>query len=180
MYPADWSRDGKYLLYVQDNPGKPFDVWALSTEGEAKATPIVQTPAGEWHPQFSPNGRFIAFTSDESGRTEVYIQNFPDATTRHKVSTRGGGYPRWSTKGNELFFRSLDGQLMAVPVQFNGISPALGEARPVMRLIEPPALLTYPYDIASDGRILALVPTSGAAAHISLTVLMDWQAALRR
>jgi hypothetical protein len=179
-YPADSSPDGKYLLYVQDSPGKLFDVWALSTEGSSMTTPILQTPAGEWHPQFSPNGRFIAFTSDESGRTEVYVQNFSDATTRQKVSGGGGGYPRWSGKGNVLFFRSLDGQLMAVPVQLNGSSAHLGEARRVMQLIEPPGLLTQPYDIASDGRILALAPVSRAAANISLTVLVNWQAALQR
>ena len=110
----------------------------------------------------------------------MYIQDFLDATTRRRVSTTGGGYPRWSRKGNELFFRSVDGQLVAVPVRFNGTSADIGDPRFVMRLIEPPAVQLYPYDVASDGRILALVPVSGASSDISLTVLVNWQAALRR
>ena len=97
-----------------------------------------------------------------------------------RVSTNGGGYPRWSRKGNELFFRSLDGQLVAVPVRFNGTSIDLGDPRFVMRLIEPPAVHPYPYDVASDGRILALTPVSGAGTDISLTVLVNWQTALQR
>ena len=78
------------------------------------ATPILQSPAGEMHAALSPNGQFIAFTSDEFGRDEVFIQSFPDATTRRKVSSGGGQCPRWSRKGEELYFRSLDGQLIAV------------------------------------------------------------------
>jgi hypothetical protein len=180
MYPSDWSRDGKFLLYTQDTPGKRYDVWSLSIDGTNKATSVLQSPVVEMNGGFSPDGQFIAFSSDESGRDEVYIQNFLDATTRRKVSTSGGGYPLWSRKGNELFFRSLDGQLMAVPIRFNGTSAALGDARLVMRLIQPPGLMVYPYDIAPDGRILALTPVSGAASDISLTVLMDWHVALRR
>jgi Tol biopolymer transport system component len=155
-------------------------VWALSLKGARKATPILQSPAGEIHAGFSPNGQFIAFTSDESGRDEVYVQSILDATTRRRASTSGGSYPRWSRKGNELFFRSLDGHLMAVPVRFNGTSADLGDPRLVMRLIEPTAVQLYPYDIASDGRILALAPVSGEATDISLTVLVDWQASLGR
>jgi hypothetical protein len=99
---------------------------------------------------------------------------------RRRLSTSGGGYPRWSPKGNDLFFQSLDGQLVAVPVRFKGTSANFGDPRLVMRLIEPPATHLYPYDIASDGRILALTPVSGAGSDISLIILVDWQAALRR
>ena len=180
MYPSDWSRDGKFLLYSKDSPGQLFDVWALSLEGASKATPILQSPAVEMHGGFSPNGRFIAFTSDESGRDEVYVQDFLDPTTRRRVSTSGGSYPRWSRTGNGLFFRSVDGQLVTVLVEFNGTSADVGKPRAVMPLIEPPAVMLYPYDIASDGRILALAPVAGEATDISLAVLVDWQAALRR
>jgi hypothetical protein len=142
--------------------------------------PILRSPAREMHGGFLPNGEFMAFTSDESERDEVYVQNFLDATTRRRVSTNGGSYPRWSRRVNELFFRSLDGRLVAVPVRFNGTSADFGDPRLVMRLIEPLALALYPYDIASDGRILALAPVSVEATNISLTVLVDWQAALQR
>lgn len=108
MYPSDWSRSGKDLLYTENSPSGGFDVWALSVGGASKATPILQSPAAEMHGEFSPNGRFIAFTSDESGRNEVYVQNFVDTAIRRRVSTSGGGYPRWSRKGDELFYRSLE------------------------------------------------------------------------
>jgi eukaryotic-like serine/threonine-protein kinase len=181
VFPTDWSRDGKYLLFTRQSPGS--DVWALPIggEGEPTAIPIVATPAAaELQGHTSPNGRFLAFTSNESGRNEVYIQPFPEATTRRQVSSDGGGYPRWSRTGNELYFRSLDGRLLAAPVRFDGGSADPGEPRFVMRLIEPPALHLHPYDIAPDGRILALTPVSGAPTHVTLTVLVDWQAALGR
>jgi serine/threonine protein kinase len=180
VYPSDWSRDGKLLLYTLNSPARQFDVWQLPLEGASKAMPLLQSSAAEMNAGFSPDGQFIAFTSNESGRDEVYIQHIHDATTRKQVSTSGGGYPRWSRKGNELFFRSLDGQLVKVPVRINGTSTDVGDPRFVMRLIQPPTVLTYPYDIASDGRILAMTPVSGAASDISLTVLVDWHAALRR
>ena len=104
VYPSDWSLDGKFLLYMQDSPGHGFDVWALSLENAGHGTPILQSTAAEKHGGFSPNSQFIAFTSDESGRDEVYIQKFSDPTTKRRVSTNGGGYPRWSRKGNDLFF----------------------------------------------------------------------------
>lgn len=142
--------------------------------------PIVASPAAEMHGQVSPDGRFLAFTSNESGRNEVYVQTFPDAADRHRASHNGGGYPRWSRRGDELYFRSLDGVLSAVSIQLNGTSPSPRAPRPVMRLIDPPAQVLYPYDIAPDGRILALTPVSGAATGISLVVLVNWQAALQR
>ena len=96
MFPSDWSRDGRLLLYTQDSPGQGYDVWVLSLEETSEATPIVGTRAVEMHGGFSPNGRFIAFTSDESGRNEVYCRSILDPTTRQRVSSSGGSYPRWS------------------------------------------------------------------------------------
>ena len=175
LYPSDWSPDGRFLLFTQQTPG--FDVSGLRLD-EKKETPILNTPAAEMHGGFSPDGQLLAFTSNETGRDEVYVQNLRDATTRRFVSPNGGAFPRWSRKRNELFFRSLDGQLMAVPVRFNGTSTEPGTPRFVMRLIQPPAVAVYPYDVASDGRILAMTPVPGTASEISLTVLVNWHAAL--
>ena len=178
MFPTDWSRDGKFLLYTQTSPG--YDVWALSTGAAGKTAPILDSPATEIQGELSPDGQWLVFTSNESGRNEVYVQTFPDPTTRRRVTANGGSYPQWSKTGNELYFRSLDGQLMRVPVQIGGTSAGAGNPRFVMRLIEPPAFQLHPYDVADDGRILALTPVSGATTDISLTVLVNWQTALRR
>jgi Tol biopolymer transport system component len=178
VYPTDWSRDGKYLLFTQQSPGT--DVWVLSLGAERSARPVVASQAAESQGQLSPDGQFLALTSTESGRSEVYVAAFADPTTPRPVSRDGGGYPRWSAKGNELYFRALDGRLLAAPIRFNGDSAVPGEPRFVMRLIEPPAVHLHPYDIAPDGRILALTPASGAATQVSLTVLVNWQTALGR
>jgi serine/threonine-protein kinase len=178
VFPSDWSSDGKYVLFTRSSPGN--DVWALPMEGERKAVPIVASPAADLHGHVSPDGRFLAFTSNGSGRSEVYVQAFPSSETPQRVSGDGGGYPRWSRKGNELYFRSLDGRLLAAPIRYHGDSAIPGEPRFVMRLIEPPGLHPYPYDVAPDGRVLALTPVSGSAASISLNVLVNWQAALGR
>jgi hypothetical protein len=130
--------------------------------------------------QLSPDGRFLAFTTNESGRNEVYVQRFPDSTNRQRVSTNGGGYPRWSRKGDELYFRSLDGELLAAPIRFKDVSAAPQTPRRVMQLIDPPAQVLHPYDIAPHGRILALTPVPGSATGISLVVLVNWQEALER
>ena len=179
VFPIDWSLDGEHLLYTTLTP-TGYDVWMLPMRAAGKATPLFQSPAVEYQGQFSPDGRWITFTSNESGREEVYVQAFPNAKTRQLVSTGGGNYPRWGKKGSELFYRSLDGRLVAVPLGFKGSSVNVGQQRIGMRLIEPPGVQLYPYDIASDGRVLAMAPASGAASGLSLTVLVNWQAALRR
>ena len=110
----------------------------------------------------------MAFTSDESGREEVYIQDFPDAKMRRKVSSGGGGLSKVGRKGDELFYRSLEGRLVAVPVRFNGTSVDVGDPRVVMRLIQPPAVhgLSVRY---RPGRTHSRPgPGSGAPAGVSL------------
>jgi Tol biopolymer transport system component len=152
VYPTDWSWDGKYLLYTTQSPAN--DVMAFVVGGEGKAMPILRSTAADSQGQLSPDGRFLAFTSNEAGLDEVYIESFPASTSPRRVSPNGGTYPRWSRKGDELYFRSLDGLLMAAPVQLIGTSAIPRPPRSVMRLIESPALLLHPYDIAPNGRIL--------------------------
>ena len=94
------------------------------------------------------------------------------------VSSGGGGYPRWGPGGRELNYRAPDGRLMTIPVRLAGSSVELGTPTAVMRLVDPPGVHPYPYNVAPDGRILALTPASGAAQDRTLTVLMNWQAAL--
>ena len=177
-FPGDWSGDGRYLAFAGAMPNASNDVWALALKGERRLLPVLNSPYTEFHPQFSPDGRWLAFTSDESGREDVYVQSFPDARTRRLVSSGGGSYPRWSRDGRQLFYRETDGQLMTVPVLTTGASLELGPPRAIMRLVDPPAIHPYPYDVAPDGRILALAAASEGAQGFALTVLMNWQAAL--
>jgi len=176
VYPGDWSRDGQYLAYTESRPNTSNDVWQIRMSGEPNRTPLVQSPFTELHPQFSPDRQWLAFTSNESGREDVYVQHLANANSRRLVSSGGGSYPRWGAEGGELWYRALDGRLMLVPVRIAGLSVELGSPRATIRLADAPGVHPYPYDIAPDGRILALMPAAGSAQQ--LTVLMNWQAAL--
>ena len=178
VYPSDWSFDGRYLAYVANSQDTSDDVWLLSMMGARKPAPLLQSPFVERHAQFSPDGRWLAFTSNENGRDDVYVQSFPDGATRRIVSRAGGAYPRWDPRGKELFYRAPDGNLMTIPVRLFESSVELGTPSVVMRLVDAAGVHPYPYDVAADGRILALTPASGAVQDLTLTVLMNWQAAL--
>jgi Tol biopolymer transport system component len=178
MFPSDWSLDGTYLAYTATDPDTSGDVWLLSMMGARKPAPLLQSPFSERHAQFSPDGQWLAFTSNENGRNEVYVQNFPDGATRRIVSSAGGEYPRWGPGGKEVFYRAPDGRLMTIPVRLAGSSVELGTPAVVMQWLDTAGVHPYPYDVAADGRILALTPASGAVQDLTLTVLMNWQAAL--
>ena len=178
VYPSDWSRDGQYLAYTETRPDTSNDVWLFPMTGERKPAPLVRSPFTELHAQFSPDGRWLTFTSNESGRDDVYVQNVFDSGTRRLVSSAGGSYPRWGPEGRELWYRASDGRLMKVPVRTVGSSIELGAPTATLRLPDPPGVHPYPYDVAPDGRILALIPATEGAQQ--LTLLMNWQAALER
>ena len=114
MFPTDWSTDGQWVLYSA--PGSmAWDVFALRI-GDSTAHPVVHSAQNQIQARLSPNARWIAYASDESGRFEVYVQSFDDADGKTLVSTRGGSQPTWRRDGRELFYVAADGAMMAVPV----------------------------------------------------------------
>lgn len=105
--PVSWSPDGKTLAFEQWGPGIDVDVMLLFLEDEDRTvTPFLQSEFRERLPTFSPDGRWMAYISDETGRDEVYVRPFPASTGKWLVSTQGGGWPRWNPNGRELFYRS--------------------------------------------------------------------------
>src|ERR1700674_3868764 len=115
---TDWSRDGKYLLYSQNDPKTSLDLWALPLDGDRRPAPVLQGPFFESGGQFSPDGKWIAYHSTESGRFEVYIRAFPSSAGKWQISNRGGGaIPRWRGDGKELFYMSSDFKMMAVTIR---------------------------------------------------------------
>jgi len=159
---ADWSPDGRTLAYTLQN-GNEHDIWVVSP-GEP-ARPLLDGPAREFGPAFSPNGRWLAYVSDETGRREVYMQRYP-AGERQAVSTGGGAGPRWSSRGDELFFvGSPEGPptLFAVPVRERGEMLEIGEPQPLFAMVTPqpngttiayefPGNSTTNYDVFPDGQ----------------------------
>ena len=113
-HPTDWSADGQYLIYEGEEAAS--DIWVLRLTGDRKVSAYVQTPANESQGKLSPDGHWLAYTSDTSGRFEIYVQSFPEPGDRITVSPNGGSSARWRRDGKELFYLAPDGTLMAAPV----------------------------------------------------------------
>src|SRR5207248_11172645 len=111
-----WSSDGRFLLYAVQDATTQADIWALPLVGERTPFPVVQTQFDEIQGQFSPDGQWIAYASNESGRYEIYIRSFAAAGTKRQVSTGGGLQPRWRRDGKELFYVAPDHRMMAVAI----------------------------------------------------------------
>jgi Tol biopolymer transport system component len=181
-YPKGISPDGKFLLYsTQGDPKTGSDLWVLpdplGTPGTGKPYSLLQSQSNESNGKFSPDGHWIAYQSDETGRTEIYVAPFPGPGGKRQVSTAGGTLPRWRADGKELFYGALDQKLIAAEVTIKGAEIQTGEVRP---LFGP--LLTgngYQYDISADGqRILTVTPRQNASEP--LTIVQDWPAGLKK
>ena len=147
--PGSWSPDGRLLVFTQYNGRRNADLWVWSTS-ERKARPLLQTPASELEARISPDGHWIAYQSNQSGRFEVYVQAFPGSSRNWQVSLDGGTFPMWSRNGRELFYRK-DNLMMAVDIS---TTPGFAAGRP-KRLFEGSYLLDS-YDVARDGRFLMI------------------------
>lgn len=172
--PVSWSADGRHLAFAERKPGAQRDIWVLSLDGET--SPFVLTPFDEWSPAFSPNGEWLAYVSNESGRNEVYVQPYPGPGGKWLISTDGGTEPAWSHDGKELFYRR-DGQMFAVTVQ---TTPTFSVSRPRL-LFDGPFETTDAsrnYDVLPDGRFLMV---RGALVDVPqrLYVALDWLDQLR-
>jgi dipeptidyl aminopeptidase/acylaminoacyl peptidase len=113
--PSDWSQDGRFIVFTEEHQTTGLDLWVLPMEGAREARPFLQTRFMEHSASFSPNGDWLAYTSDETGREEVYIQAFPGPGAKTQLSTHGGSSPLWSRDGREIFFAAGD-RMMAVRV----------------------------------------------------------------
>ena len=177
IYLNDWSPDGRYFVYSQISPEGRYELWLLPTTGDRKPVPFLQTSFDELQGQVSPDSKWIAYTSNESGRNEIYVQSFPAGGARWLVSSGGGTLARWRRDGKELFYRALDGKLMVASVRNAPGGLEFGTPAALFRIPEPQGVFSYPYDVASDGQqILALVPGQVAGGSASLTVLVNWDA----
>ncbi len=158
--PTSWSPDGQLLAFFQ-SPGLggdgDRDIWMMPLDGDREPRPFLETPFNELVAMFSPDGRWVAYVSDESGRNEVYVLPFPGPGGKRQISTEGGGYPQWARDGRELFYLN-DLQMMAVDIETEpgftaGTPRLLFEGGFVSRAGGP-----YPvYDVSADGQRFLMV-----------------------
>ena len=176
--PQDWSRDGRWLLYHELHPTTGRDLWALDmTSRDLTPRAVANTPAEEVVAAFSPDGRWVAYQTNESGRFEVVVQPFPDAGGKWQVSTAGGVAPRWRADGKELYFLAPDATMMAVPVTAAGPSFEAGTPVPLFptRIVGGGTVTNNrpQYAIARDGRFLINQPVADANAA-PITLILNW------
>ena len=185
-FTSDWSPDGKFIVYSAYSDKTKDDLWLLPLEAGHKAIPYLQTPFNERDGHFSPDGHWMAYTSDESGRQEIYVQTFPAAGPKWQISTAGGRFPRWSRDGRELFYISTDQKLMAVPVKLgDGPGPSLqaGSPQPLFDITSIPTTIRFSYEPTMDGRrFLVDVPAGGGGGGVTtpITMVLNWTAGLRK
>jgi eukaryotic-like serine/threonine-protein kinase len=176
--PTDWSPDGKYILYQGIDLKTRQDIWLLPLEGGRQPSLFFQSPAGDQRASFSPDGRFIAYESSESGRPEVYVQTFPPSAGKWLISTNGGLNVRWRRDGRELFYTTPDGKLMSVEV----LPGAAFEPGVPKQLFELNAARTTPgadYDVSAEGQRFLLISRQ-ADAPSTYAVVVNWTAGLKK
>src|SRR5262245_58856412 len=177
-YPTDWSRDGRFIIYREDDPKTKSDLWFLPVTGssEAKPFPVVQTEANEISGALSPDERWLAYASDESGQYEVYVQSYPAGGGKRQVSTGGGNHPRWRRDGRELFYYARDGKLMAAPVR-SGESFDVGAAVSLFEFRSGTVQALYaPYAVTGDGQRFLINAVVEKEPNAPLTVVVNWAA----
>ena len=186
-WPTQWSRDGRYVVYFEVGSKNKRDIWVLPTEASGKPIPFLTTGADEFMGQLSPDNHWMAFTSDRSGRREVYVRPFPAGDGEWTISLAGGQAPRWRGDGNELYFIGADGKLIAVPVKGTvaGAKPSFESGTAVAlfdaHLVVAGRDTAFQYDVTADGqRFLIDVRAPGAASTPSLTVVTNWAGGLRQ
>ncbi len=174
--PLGFSPDGKFFLFSKRRNERE-DLWILPLTGDRKPRPFMATPALEPMAQFSPNGRYIAYQSDETGRFEISVATFPGPGGRWPISQNGGVEPRWSRDGKELFYLAPDNRLMAAQVRTDGPTFDVGAIQPLFQARSMG--FTYRYDVANDGKRFLVV--AGLQQGLSpITILTNWTAELKK
>jgi serine/threonine protein kinase/Tol biopolymer transport system component len=174
--PSDWTRDGRFVAYVDYSPSRKAQsqIWLLPMTGEPKPVRLDESPFSEYKPRFSPDSRFIAFVSEETGQAEVYVAAL-NGGRKQRVSPAGGSLPCWSADGKELFFQASDNVLMSVALRL-GQDVQFSAPKPLFSLPAfPPFPLAADYDVSRDGQRFLVNLGTERASQPPLIVTLGWQ-----
>jgi len=175
-WPTDWSRDGRWILYDDLQQQTRYDIYMLAADGSHPPRPLVQDQGDDRHGQFSPNGRFLAYSSNASGRWEVFVQPL-SGEGKWQISMAGGDQPRWNPSGREIFYINLSGQLMAVPVRADGAFQH-GAAEPLFNTSIPAYIQGWRYSVSPDGQRFLVNTGQTETPSNFVHVLLNWPALL--
>ncbi len=175
VYPTSWSPDGRNILYTMVDNASKRDIWVLPLDGDRKPYVFFKSPLDDRDAFFSPNGKFIVYTSEESGKDDIYVQTFPASADKWPVSTKGGFNPRWSQKGREVIYVQTDGKLMSVSVKAD-ITFEAGVPQPLYDI----SLLRVPrgddYAVSNDGQRLMFISRGTDGLLPPINVILNWNA----
>jgi eukaryotic-like serine/threonine-protein kinase len=175
-FPNSWSPDGKYLLYIQDT-----DIWYL-TLPDLKTTLFVKGSSTAKNAEFSPDGKWVAYASNETGRFEVYVTSFPDAHSKWQVSSSGGEQPRWRKDGKELFYIAAGDELMAIPIKYTP-NFDFGPPQPLFQTDATDPISTSEhmvYDVGRDGQRFLVNTRQKRSTVDPIAVVLNWDASLKK
>jgi serine/threonine-protein kinase len=172
--PGSWSPDGAVLAFVEHHPTNGRDIWMLRYPGDRTPYPFVASPFDESAPSFSPDGRWVAYVSNESGRSEVYVRGFTDGSRAWQVSSEGGAEPVWSRDGRDLFYR-VGNRLMAASV-VGGVGSRTAPPRVIFTgTFESGTFDRANYDVTPSGpRFVMVAPSDAASSERELHIMLNW------
>jgi len=176
-FPNDWSPDGSVLLFQTFDRNTRFDIWAAPQQGDRKPFPVVRTQFDEKDAQFSPDGKWFAYSSDESGRMEIYAQRFPGPGGKIAISTSGGAQARWRRDGKELFYLAPDSRLMSVPISWSNDTLDPGAPVPLFTThvgSVAQGIARPQFAVTADGQRFLLNTLSDEANLSPITVVVNW------
>ncbi len=180
-FPYGWSPDGRFFLYASaaGTPGTGNDLYALPLFGDRKPFAFLQTRFNEAWARFSPDGRWVAYRSDESGRGEVYVTSFPTSAGKWQISTGGGNLARWRRDGHEIFYLAPDNKLMAAQVNGQGSAFEVGPVRTLFQTRAKTVDTRYAYDVSADGQRFLVITPVEQTTSAPITLVVNWPGLLR-
>ena len=178
---SGWSTDGEFVSYLEGHPETAADLWLLPMSGERPPTIFLQTPFLESDGMVSPDGRWMAYNSNESGEFQIYVQSVPPAGGKWQVSATGGAFPRWRGDGRELYYMSLTNDLMAVDVEGEGDTLEVGIPQRLFQLASNPTFVQRnPFDVAADGQRFLVNALVEESLSTPITWVLNWTAELEQ